>query len=201
MSLPAYRPIGPFLTCIKEFERRRDSHLVRAGPVWSLPVFARGSIMKFSSATWMARNVSGMMEAARRSISAEMEHLSHTADDQFAEGFTALIADLEASFRDEESAMEALNYPALRSHREQHAQALSALHHAQPQVEGGDIGLGREVLTLLPKWLLMHRSTMDLALAATTRPLAGRSRRHQWAGTPGLTPGYPTRHHKAQARV
>lgn len=157
--------------------------------------------MKFSSATWMARNVSGMMNEARRSIATEMERLSHTADDQFADGFTALIADLEASFRDEESAMEALNYPALRSHREQHARALSALHHAQPQVEGGDVGLGREALELLPKWLLMHRSTMDLALASATRPPAGRSRRHQAAGLPGVTSGRQARYQRGPARV
>jgi hemerythrin len=157
--------------------------------------------MKFSSATWMARNVSGMMNEARRSIATGMERLSHTADDQFADGFTALIADLEASFRDEESVMEALNYPALRSHREQHARALSALHHAQPQVEGGDIGLGREALELLPKWLLLHRSTMDLALASATRPPAGRARRHQAAGMPGMMSGHQTRHHRGPARV
>lgn len=157
--------------------------------------------MKFSSATWMARNVSGMMNEARRSIATKMERLSHTADDQFADGFTALIADLEASFRDEESVMEALNYPALRSHREQHARALSALHHAQPQVEGGDIDLGREALELLPKWLLMHRSTMDLALASATRPPAGRARRHQAAGLPGVTSGRQARYQRGPARV
>jgi hemerythrin len=157
--------------------------------------------MKFSSASWMARNVSGMMNEARRSIATEMERLSHTADDQFADGFTALIADLEASFRDEESIMEALNYPALRSHREQHARALSALHHAQPQVEGGDIGLGREALELLPKWLLMHRSTMDLALASATRPAAGRARRHQGAGLPGVTSARQARYQRGPARV
>jgi hemerythrin len=157
--------------------------------------------MNFSSATWMARNVSGMMNEARRSIATKMERLSHTADDQFADGFTALIADLEASFRDEESVMEALNYPALRSHREQHARALSALHHAQPQVEGGDVGLGREALELLPKWLLMHRSTMDLALASATRPPAGRPRRHQAAGLPGVTSGRQARYQRGPARV
>jgi hemerythrin len=158
-------------------------------------------MMKLSSATWIARNVSGMMNEARRSMATEIERLTHTADDQFADGFTALIADLEASFRDEESAMEALNYPALRSHREQHARALGALHHAQPQVEGGDIGLGREALELLPKWLLLHRSTMDLALASATRPRAGRERRHQAAGLPGVITVRQTRHQRGQARV
>jgi hemerythrin len=157
--------------------------------------------MKFSSATWMARNLAGMMNEARRSISDRMERLSHTGDDQFADGFNALIADIEARLRDEEAAMEALNYPALRSHREQHARALGALHHAQPQVEGGDIGLGREALELLPKWLLLHRSTMDLALANAARAPAGRARRHQ----PAVAGAVPARHARyqrgGQARV
>lgn len=135
--------------------------------------------MKFNSTTWMARNIAGMMNEARRALSTEMERLSGTADAQFADGFTELIAGIEASFRDEEAAMEALNYPALRSHREQHARALSALHHAQPQVEGGDVALGREALELLPEWLLLHRSTMDLALACAARPPGDRPRRRQ----------------------
>lgn len=154
--------------------------------------------MNFSSTTWMARNVAGMMNEARREMSNRMARLSHTADDQFADGFTELIADIEASFRDEEAAMEALNYPALRNHREQHARALSALHHAQPQVEGGDVALGREALDLLPKWLLLHRSTMDLALAATSRAPAARARRHMGAGAP---PQPPARYVRGHARV
>ena len=134
--------------------------------------------MKFSSATWVARNVAGMMNQARCNMSEQMARLSHTPDDQFSDGFTKLVACLEASLRDEEAVMEALNYPALRSHREQHARALSALHHTQPRVEDGEIALGREALELLPKWLLMHRSTMDLALSAAARPSAARARRH-----------------------
>ena len=157
--------------------------------------------MNFSSTTWMARNVAGMMNEARREMSTQLERLSHTSDDQFADGFTTLIAGIEASFRDEEAAMEALNYPALRSHREQHARALSALHHAQPQVEGGDIGLGREALALLPKWLLLHRSTMDLALASAAREPAGRARRHSAAARPGALPDRRARNQGGQARV
>jgi hemerythrin-like metal-binding protein len=154
--------------------------------------------MNFSSTTWMARNVAGMMNEARCEMSNRMARLSRTADDQFADGFTALIADIEASFRDEEAAMEALNYPALRSHREQHARALSALHHAQPQVEGGDVALGREALELLPKWLLLHRSTMDLALASTSGEPAARARRNTAAGAP---PQRPARYVRGHARV
>ncbi|MET0858628.1 MAG: hemerythrin domain-containing protein [Telluria sp.] len=142
-----------------------------------------------------------MMTEARRSTALQLERLSHTADDQFADGFNEMIADLEMSFRDEEAAMEALNYPALRSHREQHARALSALHHAQPQVEGGDIALGREALELLPKWLLLHRSTMDLALASDSRLPAGRSRSYQDVGHAWATPQHRPHHQRGLARV
>jgi hemerythrin-like metal-binding protein len=149
----------------------------------------------------MTRSVSGMMNEARRSLEEQMEHATHTADEQFAGAFNDLIAGLEASLRDEEAAMEALNYPALRSHREQHARALSALHHTQPRVEGGDVALGREALELLPKWLLLHRSTMDLALASASRPPPGRARRHHggihaWPLTRQHSP-----YHMGQARV
>jgi hemerythrin len=156
--------------------------------------------MNFSTTSWMARNIAGMMNEARSELAERMERLSRTADDQFADGFTALIADLETSFRDEEAVMEALNYPALRSHREQHARALSALHHAEPQVEGGDVALGREALALLPKWLLLHRSTMDLALANATRVPPVRSRRHSGAPRADALPDRRARYQRGQQR-
>lgn len=157
--------------------------------------------MNFSTTSWMARNIAGMMTEARGGLAEQLARLSRTADDRFADGFNALIAYLETSFRDEEAVMEALNYPALRSHREQHARALAALHHAQPQVEGGDIALGREALELLPKWLLLHRSTMDLALANATRAPALRSRRHSSAPRPGALPERRARYQRGQASV
>jgi hemerythrin len=157
--------------------------------------------MKLSTSRYMARNMSGMMNEARRSLEEQMERLSRTNDDRFADGFNELVAALEASLRDEEAAMEALNYPALRSHREQHARALGALHHAQPQVEGGDVALGREALELLPKWLLLHRSTMDLALASACRPLAERARRQQDIGPAWALSARRAPYHRGQARV
>ena len=155
--------------------------------------------MNFSSTPWRARNVAGMMREARAGLSDRMERLARTPDERFADGFTALIAELEASFRDEEAAMEALNYPALRGHREQHARTLSALHHAQPQVEGGDVALGREALALLPKWLLLHRSTMDLALAGAATPRALRHRRHD--DVPLAPQARHARHHRSHLHV
>jgi hemerythrin len=157
--------------------------------------------MKLSTSRYMARNVSGMMNEARRSLEEQMEHVSHTADEQFAGAFNDLIAGLETSLRDEEAAMEALDYPALRSHREQHARALSALHHTQPQVEGGNVALGREALELLPKWLLLHRSTMDLALASAGRQPSVRGRRIEGAGYAWPVARQRPPYHTGPARV
>jgi hemerythrin-like metal-binding protein len=157
--------------------------------------------MKVSSITWVARNLAGMMNEARGNLSDQMERLSRASDQRFADGFTELIASLEASLRDEESAMEAIAYPALRSHREQHARALSALHHTQPQVEGGDIRLGREALGLLASWLLWHRATMDLALASAAGRIAARSRLSLASGFAGKTAERQARYQKAIVHV
>lgn len=156
--------------------------------------------MKLATSRYIARSISGMMNQARLMTSLQLERLAHTPDEQFADAFNELVAELETSFRDEEAAMEALDYPALRSHREQHARALGALHHAQPQIEGGDIALGREALELLPKWLLLHRSTMDLALASASRATAAGERRHQGLGHAWAAPQRP-RYQRGQARV
>ena len=97
---------------------------------------------------------------------ARLEQLARLADPQFRTGFRDLIAAVERDFREEEDLMEAIGFPSLATHREQHARVLSGLHHAWAAVDQGDVEQGRLALTLLPQWLLFHQATMDLALAA-----------------------------------
>jgi hemerythrin len=62
--------------------------------------------------------------------------------------------------------MEETEFPGIKTHREQHARVLSALHHIHPQVTSGNAVLGRKVIEdLLPQWLAFHISTMDMAWA------------------------------------
>lgn len=61
--------------------------------------------------------------------------------------------------------MERIDFPALNSHREQHARILSGLHHVVPHVMNGEIESGRQAIELLQEWFLFHLTTMDLALA------------------------------------
>lgn len=62
--------------------------------------------------------------------------------------------------------MEEIDYLALKSHREQHARVLGAMHQIHSKVMQGDVSLGRHVVDdLLPQWLALHIDTMDNVLA------------------------------------
>lgn len=96
-----------------------------------------------------------------------LSQLSALPDDEFALGFRGFVHHAEKAFAKEEQWMEDSDFPADKSHREQHARVLSALHHVHSRVLAGDITTGRETVeTLLPHWFAFHISTMDMALAS-----------------------------------
>lgn len=117
---------------------------------------------------WKADMALGVpaIDEAHEALFDELARLARLADQQFSTGFRDLIAAVERDFREEEEMMEAIGFPSLANHREQHARVLSGLHHAWAAVDEGDVEQGRHALTLLPQWLLFHQATMDLALAA-----------------------------------
>lgn len=95
-----------------------------------------------------------------------IEELANVHPARLASSFGKLLDRLEYAFRQEEQWMDEIEYPALNSHREQHARVLGALHHVHVTVMGGDIALGRHVVDdLLPQWLSLHIETMDDVLA------------------------------------
>lgn len=93
--------------------------------------------------------------------------LAALPDSEFALGFRGFVCHAERAFYREEQWMENSDFAADKSHREQHARVLSALHHVHSRILAGDIATGRETIeTLLPQWFAFHISTMDMALAA-----------------------------------
>jgi hemerythrin len=87
-------------------------------------------------------------------------------DPSFLSRFRALTAALENTFATEESWMEEVDYPAAKSHREQHARVLSGMHHVHCSLLAGNVATARKVVAcLLPDWLNLHVSTLDTALA------------------------------------
>jgi hemerythrin-like metal-binding protein len=98
-----------------------------------------------------------------------LSELSALPDEEFAAGFSRFVRYAEQAFAWEEQWMlEDSDFSADKSHREQHARVLGALHHVHSRVLDGDLATGRETAeTLLPQWFAFHISTMDMALAAS----------------------------------
>jgi hemerythrin len=95
-----------------------------------------------------------------------LDEISCSTDSNFGTKYALFVEKVELAFREEEAWMEAIDFPALGSHQEQHARVLGALHNVHTQVMFGDVALGRHVIDeLLPQWLLVHISTMDMPAA------------------------------------
>lgn len=122
----------------------------------------------------VARGRTAAMSVERVRLSTQIEQLARTADEYFSEGYIELLSSLERQMRSEEAVMESMNNRALRSHQEEHARVLAALHQIEPRVEEGNVTLGREALALLDQWLLAHRASMDLALLTALTPMGRR---------------------------
>jgi hemerythrin-like metal-binding protein len=105
------------------------------------------------------------LDSAHRILYGELWRVAALPRDRFADGFHGAVALLERDFQDEEALMERIEFPGLRSHREQHARALSGLHHAAAALTDGTDEPARHALGLLTEWLAIHIATMDLALA------------------------------------
>lgn len=118
---------------------------------------------------WSPRMSLGMtaVDDCHRELLEELAGVEDAPDRAFADSFVRFVARVERDFREEEELMERTAFAGLLGHREQHARMLSGLHHVARQVMAGDIAAGREVVSLLPGWFMLHIETMDGALAAS----------------------------------
>lgn len=106
------------------------------------------------------------LDATHRALFDSLARLATMREEAFLPAFEETVAALERDFRGEEDLMERLGYPGLACHREQHARALSGLHHASAALADGEAGPARRAVDLLAEWLHLHITTMDQALAA-----------------------------------
>ncbi|GGC13383.1 hypothetical protein [Pseudoduganella buxea] len=108
------------------------------------------------------------LDMAHRALFAEWRRIAALPTPAFAPAFHAAVAMLERDFREEEDLMEEMDFPGLACHREQHARALSGLHHAAAMLAEGKDKPARHAIVLLLDWLTIHIGTLDLALAVAT---------------------------------
>ena len=119
-------------------------------------------------ATWSPEMLTGLdeMDELHHVFFDALLGLSSITDENFSTCYTAFVAKAERMFATEDRWMEEIDFPALQSHREQHARVLAALHNVMFHVMGGNLALGRDVIErLLPQWCIFHMTTMDMALA------------------------------------
>ena len=129
--------------------------------------------MKFRRpATPDVRALCAAVRHSRKALCKRIAETSDVPDESLAQAFAALVAAIEAGFCREEQVMETLGMACLRDQRQNNALILSALHHAAPAVESGDLALGRKVIAALRDLLDLHRLSADLVLAAGGRPPA-----------------------------
>lgn len=136
----------------------------------------------------------GAIRHSRKHLCSRIRQAAEGSDADFARAFPAIVAAVEASFRQEETMMERLGDEQLHAHRAENATLLCALHRVMPQVEAGDLALGRQVLGALRDVLALHHLSAGLALAAGARsaPLPGRLRARlgRMAGLARHLPGH-----------
>ncbi|MFJ1466376.1 hypothetical protein [Massilia orientalis] len=89
------------------------------------------------------------LRTSRARLRARVAALQAQPDDAFVQDFPAVVAAVEADFRREEALLERLGDAALHPRRADYAVVLCALHRTLPQIEGGDVGLGRQVADAL----------------------------------------------------
>lgn len=118
----------------------------------------------------------------RNSLHGRTARLLAAPDEAFVRDLPALVAEVEAGFRQEESLL-AVGAPAsLRERLADNAVILCALHRVASRVEEGDVALGRRVVAALHELVGLHRPGLCLPVAqARPAPLrhasAGRRRR------------------------
>lgn len=115
--------------------------------------------------------IGSAMRHARKLLCARIAALAAAPDDDFIAGWPLLVAEVEATFRHEETLMECSGHGNLQAHLADNALALCALHRVTPRIEAGDTALGREALAALDAILSLHRFTADLALVGAVARL------------------------------
>ena len=103
-------------------------------------------------------------------LAAEIQSIPNFA---VIDAFRILVDETERTFAQEQSLMESSAFPAMQHHLEQHARVLVSLHSAHTEIMQGDIALARKVGSyLLPEWLKLHATTLDLALDTWVKALS-----------------------------
>lgn len=109
------------------------------------------------------------MDAEHRQVLEGIAALAALPADRFASAYAALVAEIEAGFRQEENMMEAIGYGEIRAHRRDHAELLALMHRLRPYLDDGNAPLADIVMAMIPAMLVRHMASLDQELALALR--------------------------------
>ena len=112
----------------------------------------------------------GVIAQGRAHIRRRIHALRACGMPAFIAGWTVLVQDLEHEFRVEEGMLEAAGCTDLPACRHHHAIILAAMHGVTPDVERGDLKLGRRTLSAL----------LDFLADVRTAPAPCAGRQYGW---------------------
>lgn len=102
---------------------------------------------------------------AHRSLRHAATWLRVCPDYDVSNAYVNVMKSAEYSFALEQALMDKLAFPASRTHLEQHARVLRALHCMHPAVIDGAAAAGRRIGgQLLIDWFRLHNETLDAAV-------------------------------------
>ena len=79
------------------------------------------------------------------------------------------IAHTEAHFRQEETWMEAMQFPPLACHRTEHEGVLEVMREVRKRIAGGELHYGAVLAKAIAEWFPLHAQSMDTVLALFIR--------------------------------
>lgn len=126
-----------------------------------MPLFTR-------KAVWCADRA--VLRHVHQALRHRIRELQAGTDDDFARGFSHMVATVEAGLRHEETLLEALGDRHLRERTAENAMILCALHRVAPTVETGQVEPGRQLAAALEQMLALHRLSGVLATSRRAAP-------------------------------
>jgi hemerythrin-like metal-binding protein len=114
------------------------------------------------------------MDATHREFVDLVNRMGMADKEEFARLFEELNKHTRNHFDAEQQMMEDSKFPAIGEHRDEHQRVLGELARFAQRVAAGSTMMSRAyVREQLPQWFELHAQTMDSALAAHLKQVAG----------------------------
>ncbi len=105
------------------------------------------------------------MDGTHREFVELLNRLGEAAEGDLLTRLNEFIAHTEAHFGQEETWMEAMQFPPLACHRTEHEGVLEIMREVRKRIAAGEPRYGQVLATAIAEWFPRHAQSMDAVLA------------------------------------